>query len=167
MTRVLISGRAPEPPPAFDASSAAPTDFDPPLTKEAPRKVLKTGKSPHPPPAFDREASAGAGAKFDPPLKAPSHESSSSTTTTAAPPKYVSVPKVLSSGSVPAPPPAFDPAGFVPGDFDPPVSFAGGEPSDGAAATAGATGAAAADAPADDATAAPKLKGYRIKRKAT
>ena len=144
--RVLASGQPPQPPPAFDPASLPDATFDPPLRKEGPRKVLKTGLAPCAPPTFSREEKPG---EFDPPLKAAQE--------VRAPKRvFVSVPKVLASGHVPQPPPAFVPAGFSSGDFDPPVTF---EPVDITRSGEDAGGAAASDG----APAVPK--GYKIKRK--
>ena len=110
MKRVLASGLAPKPPPAFKAADYADCVFDPPLKKERPpkvRKVLKSGRPPEPPPEYVPKYSG----EFNPPLK-------------LAQPKAVfkSVPKVLASGLKPQPPPVFDLAGVASGEFDPPIS---------------------------------------------
>jgi hypothetical protein len=111
MPYVLATGRPPRPPAAFDSAHASAEDFDPPLKKEAPKKVLASGHPPRPPPSFDPSKSSSS--KFNPPLAG-----------TAKPPApvYKTVPKVLADGRLPQPPAALSPADASTMAFDPPVS---------------------------------------------
>ena len=114
MALVLASGRAPQPPPAFDASTAAEGEFAPPLAKAAKAdvppacpKVLASGQVPKPPPAFDAAAASGS-AEWSHPLdekKAPA--GAAAPEKPPRPPALPTVPKVLSTGHKPQPPPSF------------------------------------------------------------
>ena len=103
----LRTGELPQPPPAFDPSAHAPTDFAPPLKPESRPKVLASGRAPEPPEAFE----PADGDSFDPPLSGPA-------------PAVVSKPKVLANGLLPMPPAPFHPSAAAHIVFDPPISLA-------------------------------------------
>lgn len=113
MALVLASGRAPQPPPAFDASTAAEGEFAPPLAKAAKAdvppacpKVLASGQVPKPPPAFDAAAASGS-AEWSHPLDEKKASAAAAPEKPPRPPALPTVPKVLSTGRKPQPPPSF------------------------------------------------------------
>ena len=124
---VLSTGRAPVPPPPFDASSSVEGDFAPPLSKaviDAPPavpKVLSSGLTPKAPPTFDTASANAAAWNF------PLDEKKASAVAAVAAPRpspLPSVPKVLSTGLKPQPPAAFSEGetGEAPQDWVPPLS---------------------------------------------